>query len=56
VREAFTRWFIAANIEPDYSALFEGRPRCLLVSDEGRRLLARDWPQLVLSMEIADKV
>jgi class 3 adenylate cyclase len=56
VREGFTRWFIAANIEPEFSSLFEGRPRCLLVSDEGRRVLARDWPQIVKSLGIADKI
>ena len=56
VREGFTRWFIAANIEPDYSSLFEGRPRCLLISDEGRRVLARDWPQIVQALGIADKI
>jgi hypothetical protein len=56
VREGFTRWFIAANIDPEFTSLFEGRPRCLLVSDEGRRVLGRDWPQLVKAMKIADKL
>jgi class 3 adenylate cyclase len=56
VREAFTRWFIAANIDPEFTTLFEGRPRCLLVSDQGRHVLARDWPQVVKSLGIADKV
>jgi class 3 adenylate cyclase len=56
VLEAFVRWFIASNIEPEFSGLFEGRPRCLLVSDEGRRVLARDWPQVVKSLGIADKL
>jgi hypothetical protein len=56
VREAFVRWFIAANIEPDFSSLFEGRPRCLLVSDDGRRVLARDWPLVVQALGIADKL
>jgi class 3 adenylate cyclase len=56
VREGFTRWFIAANIDPDHTSLFEGRPRCLLVSDEGRRILARDWPQVVKTYGISEKL
>jgi hypothetical protein len=56
VLEAFLRTFVAAHIEPDWSHLFEGKEKCLLVSDEGRRVVARDWPAVVQGLGIADRV
>jgi class 3 adenylate cyclase len=56
VLESFLRSFVAANIEPDWAHLFEGKEKCLLVSEEGRRVVARDWPSVVQAMGIADRV
>ena len=39
---------------PGYRAFFEGKEKSLLVSDEGRRTLVRDWPQVARVMGIAD--
>lgn len=53
VLEAFTRHFVAAQVEPGYRDYFEGKEKCLLVSDEGRRVLLRDWPQVAKAMGLA---
>lgn len=53
VLEAFTRFFVASQIEPNYRDFFEGKEKCLLVSDEGRRVLLRDWPQIARAMGVS---
>ena len=52
VLEAFTRYFVASQVEAGYRGYFEGQEKCLLVSEEGRRVLLRDWPQIAPSMGI----
>jgi class 3 adenylate cyclase len=50
VLEALTRHFVASQVEPNHRGYFEGKEKCLLVSDEGRRVLLRDWPQVARAM------
>ena len=54
VLEALTRFFVASQVEPDYRGYFEGKEKCLLVSDEGRRVLVRDWPLVARAMGLTD--
>lgn len=54
VLEAFTRFFVGSQVEPDHLEFFEGKEKCLLVSDEGRRVLTRDWPQVARAMGLVD--
>jgi len=54
VLEAFTRYFVESQVDPGYRGFFEGKEKSLLVSDEGRRILLRDWPQVARAMGIAD--
>ena len=54
VLEAFTRHFVAAEIGTRYRGFFEGKEKSLLVSDEGRRVLVRDWPQVARAMGLGD--
>lgn len=54
VLEAFTRYFVEAQVEPGYRGFFEGKEKSLLVSEEGRRILVRDWPQVARAMGVAD--
>lgn len=53
VLEAFTRFFVASQVEgPGYRSFFEGKEKSLLVSEEGRRVLVRDWPKIARSMGV----
>lgn len=54
VLEAFTRYFVESQVEPGYRGFFEGKEKSLLVSEEGRRVLVRDWPQVARAMGITD--
>ncbi len=54
VLEAFTRYFVESQVEPGYRGFFEGKEKSLLVSDEGRRVLVRDWPQVARAMGVSD--
>lgn len=54
VLEAFTRFFVASQVDPGYRSFFEGKEKSLLVSDEGRRVLVRDWPQVARAMGVTD--
>lgn len=53
ILEAFTRFFVASQVEgPGYRGFFEGKEKSLLVSDEGRRVLVRDWPKVARAMGV----
>ena len=54
VLEALTRFFVASQVGGDYREYFEGKEKCLLVSEEGRRVLVRDWPQVARAMGLVD--
>lgn len=54
VLEAFTRYFVESQVDPGYRSFFEGKEKSLLVSDEGRRILVRDWPQVARAMGVSD--
>jgi hypothetical protein len=54
VLEALTRFFVASQVGADHREYFEGKEKCLLVSDEGRRVLVRDWPQVARAMGLMD--
>lgn len=54
VLEAYTRFFVESQIGTEYRAFFEGKEKCLLVSDAGRAAVQRDWPEVARAMGLAD--
>ena len=51
---AITRFFVASQVGAAHREFFEGKEKCLLVSDEGRRVVIRDWPQVARAMGLVD--